>query len=1014
MNEIEMKKVKFKNWYRTCLLLFVLSWMQGYAQPVKYNTVRDERNPVYAFTQATIHVDFETTLPDATLLIEKDRIIAVGPNVSIPKEAIVINCTGKHIFPSFIEIYGSFGMPEVKRGQRGAGPHYEPQRKGAYYWNDAIKPDIQASSLFTYNEQAAADLRSYGFGLVNTHQKDGIIRGSSTVALLGGDKETKQIIKEKAALHFSFDKGASQQEYPTSQTGAIALIRQFMYDAEAYKNEKEKNEINLSLQAFNELKNLPFIMETTNKQEIFRATTIAKEFNTSFIYKGSGTEYQRLQELAAMKARLIIPVVFPQAMDVSNPYDADMISLADLKHWELAPSNAALLEKQGIEFSITAEGCKSPKEFFDNLYKAVQRGLSKQTLLKALTLTPATMLGVEDKAGSLKKNFPANFMITEGEPGDKEFKIYEHWIAGKHYVNDFQAFLTDLRGDYRMTVTGVEFLDGKKLSITGKKSQYKATLHITDSTKLVIDLKQEKNAVNGNMYSRALGGFVRFSFLVDSTGNWKGWMVHPNGKAYAVSVQKTQPFEEKEEEKTEDTITPGPILHPLRAYGFLQEELNGLSNKSYLIKNATVWTCEKEGILEQTDVLLENGKISKLGKGLSGGKETIVIQGEGLHVTPGIIDEHSHIALSKGVNEAAESSTAEVRMGDVVNADDINIYRQLAGGVTTAQLLHGSANAIGGQSAIIKLKWGRTAPEMLFPNAPGFIKFALGENVKQSNWGDNYSIRYPQTRMGVEQFYYDMFYRAREYGENKDKNKRKDLELEALWEILNNKRFITCHSYVQSEINMLMKVADSLGFKVNTFTHILEGYKVADKMKAHGANASTFADWWAYKMEVMEAIPHNAALLTRMGVNTSVNSDDAEMARRLNHEAAKAVKYGNLSREEALKLVTLNPAKMLRIDHKVGSIKPGKDADVVIWSADPLSIYAKVLYTFIDGELYFSRERNELLNERDQKEKNRLIQAMLKAKNDGEPTVPVIRKEYWLYDCEDIHMDEVELLQIEP
>ena len=1001
------------NLFNAHLLFILFTSVQLYAQQVKYNTVRDERKPVYAFTQATLHIDYETTINDATLLIEKDRIVAAGKNVSIPKEAIVINCQGKHIYPSFIDLYSSFGMPEIKSQNRGRGPHYEPSRKGAYYWNDAIKPDVQASSLFSYHDQAAAELRSYGFGSVNTHQKDGIIRGISAVVLLAGEKENKLVVKEKAALHFSFSKGVSQQEYPSSQTGAIALIRQFMYDAEAYKNEKEKVETNLSLQAFNEMKSLPYIIETADKQEIFRAAAIAKEFGFSFIYKGSGTEYQRLQELAAIKARLIVPVVFPQAMDLSNPYDADMVSLADLKHWELAPSNLSLLEKQGIEFSITADGCKSSKEFFDNLHKATQRGLSKQTLLKALTHTPANMMDVDDKLGALKKNYLANFIITEGEPGDKEFKISEHWVAGKQYVNDMQAYQADLRGDYRISVNGVEFLNKKKLSVTGKRTQYKSTLHITDSTKLVMDLKQEKNTINGNMYARALGGFVRFHFEYDTSGTWNGWMTHPNGNNFAVKAERIQRFTEEEEIKN-DSIATGPILHPLRAYGFLQEELNALSKKSYLIQNATVWTCEKEGILEQTDVLLENGKISKIGKNLSADKETIVIDANGLHLTPGIIDEHSHIALSKGVNEAAESSTAEVRMGDVVNADDINIYRQLAGGVTTAQLLHGSANAIGGQSAIFKLKWGRTAPEMLFPNAPAFIKFALGENVKQSNWGENYTIRYPQTRMGVEQFYYDMFHRAREYGENKDKNKRKDLELEALWEILNGKRFITCHSYVQSEINMLMKVADSLRFKVNTFTHILEGYKVADKMKIHGANASTFADWWAYKMEVMEAIPYNAAILTRMGVNTSINSDDAEMARRLNQEAAKAIKYGNMSREEALKLVTINPAKMLHIDDKVGSIKPGKDADVVIWSADPLSIYAKVLYTFIDGELYFSRTRNDQLIERDKKEKNRLIQAMLKAKNDGEPTIPVTRKEYWLYDCEDTHVDEVELLQIEP
>lgn len=1004
--------VCLKKQFIAYLLYIFLASVPINAQQIKYNTVGDERKPVYAFTHATLHIDYETTLNDATLLIEKDRILAAGNNVSIPKEAVVIDCIGKHIYPSFIEMYSSMGMPELKRKEYGDLPRYEPARRGAYYWNDAIKPDLQASTLFIFNDQAAAEHRIYGFGCVNTHQKDGIIRGSSTVVLLAGEKENKMVIKEKGAVHFSFNKGISQQEYPRSQTGAIALIRQFMYDAEWYK--KEKNEINLSLQAFNEMKDLPYIIETSDKNEIFRAAIIAQEFGISFIHKGSGTEYQRLQELVAMKARLIVPVVFPKAMDLSNPYDADMVSLSDLKHWELSPSNLALLEKHGIEFSITADGCKSSKEFFDNLHKAVLRGLSKQTLLKALTHTPAKMLNIDDKLGALKKNYIANFFITEKELGDKDFNILEHWVAGIQHVNENQAFQTDLRGDYQINVQGVKFLDGKKLTIKGKKTQYKSTLHITDSTKLEVDLKQEKNTLNGNMYVRALEGFVRFYVEYDTTGTWKGWLTHPNGKNFAVSVVRTQRFSEDEEEKINDSITTGPILFPLCAYGFLLDELNNLSKKSYLIKNATVWTCEAAGILEKTDVLLENGKISKIGKDIAVGKETIVIEGEGLHVTPGIIDEHSHIALSNGVNEPAESSTAEVRMSDVINPDDINIYRQLAGGVTTAQLLHGSANAIGGQSALIKLKWGRTAPEMLFPNAPRFIKFALGENVKQSNWGERYAIRYPQTRMGVEQFYYDMFYRAHVYEKNKDNNKRKDLELETLLEIIHGKRFITCHSYVQSEINMLMKVADSLGFKLNTFTHILEGYKVADKMKAHGANASTFADWWAYKMEVMEAIPYNASLLTRMGINTSINSDDPEMARRLNQEAAKAIKYGNLSREDALKLVTINPAKMLRIDHKVGSLKLGKDADVVIWSADPLSIYAKVLYTFIDGELYYSHNRNEQLIERDTKEKNRLIQAMLKAQKNSEPTVPVTRKEYWIYNCEDIQDNDFELLQIEP
>jgi len=344
-------------------------------------------------------------------------------------------------------------------------------------------------------------------------------------------------------------------------------------------------------------------------------------------------------------------------------------------------------------------------------------------------------------------------------------------------------------------------------------------------------------------------------------------------------------------------------------------------------------------------------------------------------------------------------------MEDVVNPEDINIYRQISGGVTASQLLHGSANPIGGQSAIVKLRWGSDPRGMLIKDATPFIKFALGENVKQSNWGDVHVVRYPQTRMGVEQVFEDAFTRAEQYNEDWEKfnglsskeksttpKPRVDLELEALAQILNGKRQITCHSYVQSEINMLMKVADRHHFKVNTFTHILEGYKVADKMKEHGAAGSTFSDWWTYKYEVREAIPYNASLMNEVGVLTAINSDDAEMARRLNQEAAKSLKYGGMSEEEAWKMVTLNPAKMLHLDHHIGSIKPGKDADLVLWNTDPLSIYAKPDFTMIDGAIYFDRQKNQEKNEWVEKERNRLIQLMLKEKQ-GEKDVQEIKPE---------------------
>jgi imidazolonepropionase-like amidohydrolase len=459
------------------------------------------------------------------------------------------------------------------------------------------------------------------------------------------------------------------------------------------------------------------------------------------------------------------------------------------------------------------------------------------------------------------------------------------------------------------------------------------------------------------------------------------------------------------------TREPGKVMYPNMAYGWNELPKAG----TVLIINATVWTNEAEGILKESDVLFSNGKIVQVGKDLVAPDGATVIDGTGKHVTAGIIDEHSHIAVSNSVNEGTQSSSAEVRIGDVLDADDINIYRQLAGGVTSSHLLHGSANAIGGQTQLIKLRWGQSPEELKFDGWPGYIKFALGENVKQSNWGDFQTVRFPQTRMGVEQVYVDYFTRAREYKQQQAKwttadaatkanaaPPRKDLELDALSEILESKRFITCHSYVQSEINMLMHVADSFGFDVNTFTHILEGFKVADKMKAHGVRgASTFSDWWAYKYEVYEAIPYNAALLHDVGVNVGINSDDAEMARRLNQEAAKAVKYGNVSEEEAWKFVTLNPAKMLRVDDKVGSIKAGKDADLVLWNDHPMSIYAKPLTTYVDGIAYYDSERDVQLRDDIRLERARLIQLMNEVKWKGENVRKPAAKRQVLKHCND-------------
>lgn len=396
---------------------------------------------------------------------------------------------------------------------------------------------------------------------------------------------------------------------------------------------------------------------------------------------------------------------------------------------------------------------------------------------------------------------------------------------------------------------------------------------------------------------------------------------------------------------------------------------SGASAQETLIRNATVLTAS-HGTLPATDILIRNGKIAAVGQNLKAPEGARVIDATGKFVSPGIIDAHSHSMMDGSVNECTKSVTSMANTRDILNPTAIDIYRELAGGTTAALLLHGSCNSIGGQSTTVKLKWGHPAADYPVPGAPPGIKFALGENPKRSNFNiPGLQPRYPATRMGVEETIRDAFMRARDYkadwddyrartarGEKNLVPPRRDLELEPLVEVLEGKRYVHSHCYRADEILMLMNVADEFGFKVRTLQHVLEGYKVASEIARHGAMGSTFTDFWGYKMEAYDAIPYNAAIMTRHGVVSSVNSDSDERARRLNIEAAKTMRYGGLSEEEALRLVTLNPAIQLGIDSHTGSIDVGKDADIVVWSAHPLSVYTHPELTFVDGELLFDRQ----------------------------------------------------------
>lgn len=978
----------------------------------------DERSGLFAFTNATIYVDYKTRIEGATLLIRDGKVENCGLKVTIPNGAVVTDCAGKTIYPAFVDLYATdFGLPPTPNTAGGSGgpgqrvPQPLSNKKGAYSWNEALRTEYNAADIFSMDAKAAEEWRKLGFGAVVTHKADGISRGTGAlVALAIGSREHEAIITARAGHFLSFRKGTSTQNYPSSLMGCIALVRQTYLDGQWYKTQGSREERNLSLEAWNAVQNLPQIFEASDKLDVLRIAQLGKEFNIKYIVKTVGDEYQRLDAVKSSGLPLVVSLSFPESYDVKDPYDAMNVSLKDLKHWELAPSNPARLESAGVPFALTASGLKDKSKFWENLRKAIEHGLSEQTALQALTYHPAQFIGAytlpTDNSrggaiGSLEPGKLANFIIANGDIFQKETKILQNWVMGKPLEvtppNYFTTYPTRL-GTYQLTIGREQY----SLVVKGKPEAPDAQIIKADSTKTKANL------------SITAAGLVSLSFQPDTINKgfvslsgtaqqkeWFGRGTLPNGTWTDWRAEFVSPATPDQPTKQNPVTSPvvGDMIYPFTAFGWKEKP----KAETVLIQNATVWTNEQEGIVEDVDVLISNGKIQKIGRQLPVQDNAKLVDGTGKHLTAGIIDEHSHIAVSRSVNEGTQESSAEVRIGDVIDSEDIDIYRQLAGGVTTSHILHGSANPIGGQTQLIKMRWGSAPEELKFQNWPGFIKFALGENVKQSNWGDNNRTRYPQTRMGVEQTYIDYFTRAQEYANLKKTGKpyRRDLELDALQEILESKRFITCHSYVQSEITMMMRVAEKFGFKLNTFTHILEGYKVADKMAKHGAGGSSFSDWWAYKYEVYEAIPYNAKIMADRGVVVAINSDDAEMARRLNQEAAKSILYGDMKEEEAWKMVTLNPAKLLRVDTRVGSIKVGKDADLVLWNEHPLSVYAQAEKTWVDGILYFDRTKDAEMQQQVREERARIIQKIqTTAKPNEGRERPSSPKHY--YDCESI------------
>ena len=977
------------------IFLFSILTINGQEYFPNNESVQNKNNNYTAFTNAKIFVTPTQIIEKGTLIIQNGKVIGAGINLPIPKNCMTINLEGKSIYPSFIDIYTSFGIENPKKSNNSEGNSYDTKRVG-YYWNESIKSEINAFESFNYDQTKAEEFLKAGFGVVGTHVQDGIARGTGTLVALNNSDKSNRLLSNKISNHFGFTRSvATNQSYPSSLMGMMALLRQMYLDMSWYKNGNSKTK-DASLEALLNNQKLVQIFTAEDKLNSIRASKIAKEFNQNYVLKGAGNEFERIDEIKNTNSKFIIPINFPEAYDVSNSFLSDQIDLSDLRFWNQAPTNLKVLADNNVVFALTTDKLKKTEDFRTNLLKAIKYGFDKTKALEALTTIPASIMGKSDEIGTLNKGSYANFVITSGAIFDEKTILYENWVQGnKFVVNDMTS--PDIRGNYDLTIDSNTY----KWKIEGEVAAPKSEITSVNNKKLNSKLTIAANWLNASikLNDTINPGFSRLSGYIENTQNLSGKAILTNGNEVKWSAIKTAPFAiVKDTTKADKPNIILPVTYPNIAFGNAQKP----TQQTFLFKNATVWTNEVEGILEDTDVLVKNGKIAAIGKNILD-TNAIIVDAKGKHLTSGIIDEHSHIAISKGVNEGGHNSSAEVTIQDVVNSEDINIYRDLAGGVTTSQLLHGSANPIGGCSAIVKWKWGLSADEMLYKNQPKFIKFALGENVKQSNMSRS-STRFPQSRMGVEQVFTDYFQRAKEYdltwkaynsNSKKDKTKapRVDLELQNIAEIINKERFITCHSYVQSEILMMMNVAEKFNFRINTFTHILEGYKVADRMKEHGVGASTFSDWWAYKFEVNDAIPYNGALMHNQGLVVAFNSDDAEMSRRLNQEAAKAVKYGNVPEVEAWKFVTLNPAKLLHIDDKVGSIKVGKDADVVLWNNNPLSIYAKAEKTLIEGVVYYDLQKDEEQRTAIANERNSLIGQLMLEKNKGSNTQEPKKKE---------------------
>lgn len=984
-----------------------------------------------AITGVSVWIESGKVISPATILIRQGRIVAIGEStqVRIPSGyAIRRYPTRVWVYPAFVEPWAEFGLNQKSTGSRGR-PQYEPTRPPLTYPNDAVWLDYAADTAFRYDAERAATLRKMGYATAHIAPTLGILRGSGATLLLSDrGREDQKILPGPVLLHGGFDKGNLSQDYPGSLMGAIALARKVLYDYLWYRQRPPEAALNVALERLISLwkDTLRWCWVAETPEDAFRVASLMREWRQGgplkWAFRATGYEWEWIPFLPA-EGLYIVPVTLPTLPPAHSPAFYADLPLQALKRWETAPFRVRWMIRRGYRVLLTSHAAPDPETFWKHLRTLIRAGISPDTLLYLLTRASADWLGLKN-IGTLTPGAYASLIVFSDTFYLESARLLETWVAGEKY--DIQPVPDYLpTGTFTLQAPPSEPFSAWQWSFPESYPPFDAKLiQGTDTLTVKVTYQPALGWYEGRLPTKAGGGSFQLRLARPDSGTVT--LLPLNGQVHSFPFIQTNPSPFPSKKDTSPPLSEDSLLsRPTYPNGLWGYE-NHPPIETVLIRGATVWT--GDSVLPQTDVLLSGGRIQAVGKKLSPPPGAAIIEAEGGALTAGIIDEHSHIAISGGVNEGTEAITAEVRIRDVIEPTDINIYRHLAGGVTTVQLLHGSANPIGGQSACISLRWGWPADSFIIPEAPPFNKFALGENVKQSNWGEAFTIRYPQTRMGVKEIMEDAFERARRYQAEWDAYQkalstyrrgpgplapRRDLRLEALAEILQGRRFITCHSYVQSEILMLMRLAEQFGFRVRTFTHVLEGYKVAPELKAHGAFASTFSDWWAYKMEVMEAIPHNAAIMLSKGVKVCINSDDAEMARRLNQEAAKILRYGGrelgIDSIEAWRTVTVYPAQALGIAGSRGYVKPGYVADVVLWDKPtPLSVYSQVRMTFVGGRRLFDRVRDEARGREAASLKARLVEKAWKAAQEEQKGMPLLIRRSVLWHCEDLGEKEDE------